>query len=88
MLQQCPSANGNPRSAWIVSIRAALATAEQVAQSLSHKGDVCTAAQALVHRLASIRAEVDFLESSLGTDHRDPVIRLPEGDHRHRQIRS
>lgn len=59
-------------------IRAALRAAEQMAASLSRSTDLGVPAQALLHRLASIRAEVDLLEASWRLDAR-PLRHPAEG---------
>lgn len=74
------------RRTWASGIRAAITTAEQVATALSRDADVGVPAQALLHRLAAIRAEVDLLEgqsrpSAIASD----LKRLEEGHHLHRK---
>lgn len=76
------------RRAWMTSIRAALGTAEQVAASLSHQAEVGVSAQALLHRLAAIRAEVDLIEARTTTAARPRSFRPPAADRRRPQTRA
>jgi len=67
-------------------IRAALTTAEGVASKLCDKqeADVQTQAQALLHRLAAIRAEVDLLEQLAISGSRRSLRRPEAGPRRSR----
>lgn len=69
-------------------IRAALSTAERVASSLCEQPepDIQTQAQALLYRLAAIRAELDLLEQ-VASAHRPRSFRPPEAGRRRPQTR-
>lgn len=69
-------------------IRAALRAAEQMAAILSRSSDLDVPAQALLHRLASIRAEVDLLEASWRLDARPAAVRHPAEGRRRPQTPS
>jgi len=72
-----------------LQLRAALATAESAASKLcgDAEPDVRTQAQALLHRLAAIRAELDLLEQ-LASPPLPDSLKRPAATHPHRRIRS
>ena len=82
------SSPANQRRAWMTSIRAALSTAEQVAASLSRQAEVGVPAQALLHRLAAIRAEVDLIEATTAAQAGPRSFRPPAADRHRPQTRS
>jgi len=71
-----------------LQLRAALATAESAASKLcgDAEPDVRTQAQALLHRLAAIRAELDLLEQ-LASPRSPERLRLPAATLPHRRNR-
>jgi hypothetical protein len=61
---------GGSRHEIVKDLRLALTTAESAARTLTRRPEIEVQAQALLHRLAAIRAEVDLLELTqrLGPD--------------------
>ena len=68
---------GGSRTEAIKDLRLALTTAEGATKTLLRRPEIEVQAQALLHRLAAIRAEVDLLDLTrrLAAD-RDPTLRF------------
>ena len=66
---------GGSRHEIVKDLRLALTTAESAARTLARRPEIEVQAQALLHRLAAIRAEVDLLELTRRVG-RDPNSRM------------